>query len=697
MEELFNILSSSARIDKSKRRKVNNTNTNRLKNQEGNSSAIRPATADEEEPDEADDATNDISHDTTGTGDAVVMKSRDRTGKRDTSESKLQQVHIEEVAAFRRSMNIRLRYNKNYYDVTNLADPISSFPEITCPPWWNIHTTPTNGDCKDASKPQQQQHLQLHFQNLHRAIQQNIELGRWTEPTPIQMQLIPLLLHNRYDCIACAPTGSGKSGAFIIPALYICSTPHSVFYNHYNNNNNHHHETNSLTSSHSANGRPKKKSPHKLTEALSQAGEIRVLIIAPSYELASQLHRETERIGTGKPGGNTCILLSKSNVTGLIQKTIGGKNGVDIVITTPLRLCDAIQKGLSINTVRFIVLDEADRLLDATDGSTATNSKTNGSSDSDDDDDDDDIVESTTLSNNQSSQSGTGQSQTFLSQMDLILSCLPATAIRALFSATVTTHVRQLSESILRNPMDVTITANLGNNNENGGSNHYSGTNPDIKQELMFVGREEGKLLAIRQLVARGQLRPPAIVFVQSQERAQALFAELLYDNIRIDVIHAGRSKAARETAVANFRKGETWVLICTDLVARGVDFRAVNMVINYDLPTTGVTYIHRIGRTGRAGRKGTAITLFTEMDFDNLRMIANVMKQSGCTVPDWMLNLKKARATSAKHRIAPRRPDIDTTPSYDKKKLHKKQQVIKHNQQKKKHKSVDNEALVKK
>ena len=111
-----------------------------------------------------------------------------------------------------------------------------------------------------------------------------------------------------------------------------------------------------------------------------------------------------------------------------------------------------------------------------------------------------------------------------------------------------------------------------------------------------------------------------------------------------MDVIHAGRSRAARENAVAKFRKGETWVLICTDLVARGVDFRAVNMVVNYDLPTSGITYVHRIGRTGRAGRKGTAISFFTESDFENLRTIANIMRQSGCEVPDWMLNMKKRR-----------------------------------------------------
>ena len=116
-----------------------------------------------------------------------------------------------------------------------------------------------------------------------------------------------------------------------------------------------------------------------------------------------------------------------------------------------------------------------------------------------------------------------------------------------------------------------------------------------------------------------------------------------------------------------------------TDLVARGVDFRAVNMVINYDLPTSGITYVHRIGRTGRAGRKGKAITLFTESDFDNLRTIANVMKQSGCKVEDWMLQLKKG-----KKGFQPRRGKINTTPRYDRIKSHKKKQMIEESKKKK-------------
>jgi ATP-dependent RNA helicase DDX52/ROK1 len=643
MEDLFNILSSSARIDKSKRRKRSTANS---RPSSALSSLNHPQDDDYADKSQ-DDATGIAKEETT-------VKSRDRTGKRDTSQAKIDQVHKEQIAAFRRSMNIKLTNKSNLYD--NIADPISSFSEIKCPDWWRGGCGATQrkvGDDQSNHALKQKSTSEIHFQNVYSAILHNIEIGKWKEPTPIQMQVIPLVLQQRRDCIGCAATGSGKSGAFIIPALFLSSASHASFYG----------VEGSPSNVEKAQKR-KKKQEHMQT---TRESEIRTLIIAPSLELASQLHREVERLGTGKPGGISSMLLSKANAVHVIAGTAGGKHGLDVLVTTPLRLCDSIQKGLSLDSVRLVVLDEADRLLDATDGSNfVENTDDLGEAQpiKGGDDDYNDSVQS---------HSGSGQSQTFLSQMDLILSHVPVTAIRALFSATVTTHVRQLAESILRNPVDVAIATGFGHG--------YGGANPDIEQELLFVGREEGKLLAIRQLVSRGQLRPPVIIFLQSQERAQALFGELVYDGIHVDVIHAGRSKSAREVAVANFRKGETWVLICTDLVARGVDFRAVNMVINYDLPSSGVAYVHRIGRTGRAGRKGKALTLFTEADFENLRTIANVMKQSGCEVPEWMLNLKK---TQAKNHVAKRRPPIDTTPSYDKKKLHKKQQMIKHSQQKK-------------
>jgi ATP-dependent RNA helicase DDX52/ROK1 len=114
-----------------------------------------------------------------------------------------------------------------------------------------------------------------------------------------------------------------------------------------------------------------------------------------------------------------------------------------------------------------------------------------------------------------------------------------------------------------------------------------------------------------------------------------------------------------RDHVVEKFRTGKVWVLICTELMARGIDFKGVNTVINYDFPQTTVSYIHRIGRTGRAGRSGRAITFFTEEDAEQLRAIANVMKASGCEVADWMLRMQPMRkdkrkqlATKSKSRV---------------------------------------------
>jgi ATP-dependent RNA helicase DDX52/ROK1 len=567
MEDLFNILSSSARIDKSKRKKKRRREEKVIEN-DGDVS-------DEEELQEEEEAS--------------TLKSRDRTGKRDKSEAKRQQIQREEMSAFRRQMKIQTSGE-------NVPDCLSNFGEIQQPSWWK-----QSGD---------------RYAQVLRSIIGNIEEGDWKEPTSIQMQGIPALLERR-DVLASAPTGSGKSGAFCIPALLLSAACVQDYYA-------------TGADDTASNGKKGKKKKEQ-----SRQGEIRSLLLAPSRELAQQLHREVERMGRGRPGGLTSLLLTRSNANQVSQA--GGQKGLDVLVSTPLRLLDVLEKeALKLDAVRLVVLDEADRLLDATD---------------------------------QKDSSGSAHTKTFVSQLDSILANVPTTATRALFSATITPSVQELSDSILRQAIHITIQA----------SHKVGGANPDIQQELLFCGREEGKLLAVRQLVARGELKPPALIFCQSQERAQALFSELLYDNLHVDVLHAGRSPAAREAAVANFRKGNTWILICTDLVARGIDFCSVKLVINYDLPMSGVTYVHRIGRTGRAGRKGKALTFFTEADLDNLRTVANVIRQSGCDVPDWMLSLKKQ-----KQKQAPRRAQIDTTPRYDKMKRQRKQQSIENSRKKK-------------
>ena len=149
--------------------------------------------------------------------------------------------------------------------------------------------------------------------------------------------------------------------------------------------------------------------------------------------------------------------------------------------------------------------------------------------------------------------------------------------------------------------------------------------------------------MAFRQLMEKGQLRPPVLVFVQEKDRAKDLFNELIKEKIHVDVIHSERSQLQRDNSVRAFRAGQIWVLICTELMGRGIDFKGVNLVINYDFPTSTVSYIHRIGRTGRAGRQGEAITFFTDKDKTLLRDVASIVKRSGGEVPEFMLKMKKA------------------------------------------------------
>jgi len=170
-------------------------------------------------------------------------------------------------------------------------------------------------------------------------------------------------------------------------------------------------------------------------------------------------------------------------------------------------------------------------------------------------------------------------------------------------------------------------------------------------------------------------LKPPVLVFVQSIERAKELFHELVYDGINVDVIHSERTQSQRDNIVANFRAGRIWFLIATELLSRGMDFKGISTVINYDFPQTTVSYIHRIGRAGRAGRQGEAVTLFTQDDAVYLRGIANVMKDSGCDVPDWMLALKKNTKKERRQlaRSPVERESISTAPDAQK---HKKKYV---------------------
>jgi ATP-dependent RNA helicase DDX52/ROK1 len=446
-------------------------------------------------------------------------------------------------------------------------------------------------------------------------ILRNIEASDWKEPTAIQMQAIPLMLNNR-DVLAAAPTGSGKTAAFVLPVLSrVAATPKG-----------------------------------------SRRG-LQALLLAPTRELTEQIHREAERLSAGK---RLKIGVLKKNLASaaLAKQEKSAFDKYDILVATPMRLVTLINaEVIDLSNVKIVVLDEADKLFEMDSGSSklAEHEEVEG-------EDEDDEEHS-------------AAKHAFLNQVDTILASCSETSEnlqRALFSATITPFVTEVANGFLRDA----VTLRIGQDNAAAEL---------IDQKMMFVGTEEGKLLAIRQLFQQG-LKPPALIFLQNKERAKELFKELIYDGINVDVMHAERTQAQREEVITKFRSGEIWVLICTDLMARGIDFKGVNMVINYDLPTSAVAYIHRIGRTGRAGNTGTAITFFTEADMPNIRSIANVVKLSGCDVPDWMLKIKQL-TTKKKREIrihAPERRDISTVSGYDKMKQNRRKSAIDFSKQQK-------------
>lgn len=322
---------------------------------------------------------------------------------------------------------------------------------------------------------------------------------------------------------------------------------------------------------------------------------IQAIILCPTRELATQTTRECKKLAKGKKF-HIKLMTKELTKCGDFKKM-----PCDILISTPLRIEYAVKKRkLDLSSVKYLVLDESDKLFELG----------------------------------------------FVKQIDSIVkACSNPSIVRSLFSATMPDTVEELARSIMHDAVRVVI----------GNKNSASKT---ITQKLLFAGSEKGKLLALRQSFAES-LNPPVLLFVQSKERAKELYKELAFEDIKADVIHADLSQTEREDAVDNFRSGKTWVLIATDVVARGMDFKGVKCVVNYDFPESAAAYIHRIGRSGRAGRSGESITLYTEEDVPLLRNIANVMVSSGCEVPAWILQLPKLRGK--KHR--PTRDSISILP----------------------------------
>ncbi|KAH8698646.1 ATP-dependent RNA helicase rok1 [Talaromyces proteolyticus] len=569
------------------------------------------------------------------------------------------------------------------------------------------------------SKKKQKEARQLYpeplvsFQELRnkyrvsRRLTANIGEQGFSVPTEVQMGSLPLLLWNsaidktpsspkesqELDLLVVAPTGSGKTLAFLIPLI---------------NNMVQHHRQN-----------PGQR-------------EICSVIVAPTKELVGQIVNEGRKLAVGT--GVTITAMRKGmQVMDLIHdeenlleeksssesdpgsssdnetedaksKSKGKKTNTtvtksDILVTTPLALVNALSanktKSVSpLPSVEHLVLDEADVLLDPL----------------------------------------------FREQTSAIWNACTNPRLRiSLWSATMGSNIEELTKETIKKRRESLAIENSQNTSTpllRVVIGLKDSAVPNIKHKLVYAATEQGKLLGLRQLLRpsaavapnEARLRPPFLIFTQTIPRAVALHSELLYDippeaggSSRIAVLHSDLSETRRSDIMKGFRKGEIWIIITTDLLARGVDFRGINGVVNYDIPTSSAAYVHRVGRTGRAGREGgVAVTFYTKEDIPYVKSIANLIhtseKLQGTTgeksVQKWLLDalpdlskkdkqeLKrhgvKARAASAKLR-----PDgkeirtsrISTKSGYDRKMENKRKGTITANRQKSKASTVPAES----
>jgi ATP-dependent RNA helicase DDX52/ROK1 len=258
----------------------------------------------------------------------------------------------------------------------------------------------------------------------------------------------------------------------------------------------------------------------------------------------------------------------------------------DIFITTPQRVVTMLEnKNIDLSHVEFLVFDEGDKLWEPSAG--------------------------------------------FLPLTDRIVAgCTKTDKVVALFTATLSEKVEEAARSVMASDAVSLIVRGR------------TVANKDVEQRLVFCGNELGKVVAMRNLIREG-LRPPVLIFLQSIERTKELADELRCGGLPLAIMNSNMSREEREATVTSFRLGKIWVLITTELLSRGIDFKHVGTVINFDFPTTTESYIHRIGRTGRAGNKGLAITFFTEEDRERLPPVVKIAVESGAVVDEWMLHMK--------------------------------------------------------
>ncbi|GGC22053.1 DEAD/DEAH box family ATP-dependent RNA helicase [Parapedobacter defluvii] len=366
--------------------------------------------------------------------------------------------------------------------------------------------------------------MQFTSLNLSSPLLQALESAGYHTPTPIQQQAIPSILQH-HDVLACAQTGTGKTAAFSLPII------------------------------------------EQLLTVKADTGfqGPKALILAPTRELAIQI------------GENIAVYVSRTRIRHAV--IFGGVSAVsqiavlrkrpDILVATPGRLLDLLnQKVLSLQQVRFLVLDEADRMLD----------------------------------------------MGFIKDIRTIIGKIPENRQTMLFSATMPSEIENLARAILRNPERIAVTP-------------VSST-VDTIQQAVYPVVKANKVDLLCHLV-HNEKNGNVLVFSRTKHGADKIVRKLKKANITAEAIHGNKSQQARQKALKAFKDGTIKVLVATDIAARGIDIDRLQLVINFDLPNEPETYVHRIGRTGRAGESGRAWSFCDPEEREYLWQITKLIKQT--------------------------------------------------------------------
>ena len=355
---------------------------------------------------------------------------------------------------------------------------------------------------------------------LAESLQRAVAAQGYTVMTPIQAKAIPIVLAGR-DVMGAAQTGTGKTAAFSLPLLH-------------------------------------KMLRHENASMSPARHPVRALVIAPTRELADQ-------VASNIRGYAAQTKLRVAVVYGGIDmkpQTLELKGGVEVLVATPGRLLDHIEaKNCVLNQVEYVVLDEADRMLDIG----------------------------------------------FLPDLQRILSYLPKARQTLLFSATFSPEIRRLAESYLQDPILVEVA-------------RPNATATNVEQRFYSVATDD-KRRAVMKLIKERALTQ-ALVFVNSKLGCARLARSFERDGLRTNALHGDKSQDERLKALEAFKRGEVDVLVATDVAARGLDIADLPAVFNFDVPYNAEDYVHRIGRTGRAGASGLAVTLVASSD---TRLVADI------------------------------------------------------------------------